>query len=51
MKKFNKATAATVAGAIVTLAAAFVTLDAPLQGAIQTVLTAVLVYLIPNVEG
>ena len=50
MKRFNKATAAAVAGAVVTVLGAVFALDADLQGAIQTVLTALLVYFIPNVE-
>lgn len=48
MSKWNKATAAVVAGAVVTLIGAFVALDPELMGAIQTVLTAALVYFIPN---
>lgn len=48
MKQVNKTTAAIVAGSVVTLIGAFVALDAELMGAIQTVLTAALVYLIPN---
>ena len=43
MKKFNKATAAVVAGALVTLIGAFVALDQEALGAIQTLLTAALV--------
>lgn len=45
---FNKATAATLAGAIVTGAAAIWGISAELQGAIQTILTALLVYFVPN---
>ncbi len=51
MGKFNKATAAVVAGSVVTLIGAFIVLDPDLQSAIQTVLTAALVWLIPNRES
>ncbi len=49
MKRFNKATAAALAGALVTAAAALWPLGGELQGALQTVLTAALVWLVPNV--
>ena len=49
MKRFNKATAAVLAGALVTAAAAFWPLESELQGALQTVLTTALVWLVPNV--
>ncbi len=49
MKRFNKATAAALAGALVTAAAALWPLEGGLQGALQTVLTAALVWLVPNV--
>lgn len=48
MKRFNKATAAALAGTLVTLAAALWPLEGELQGALQTVLTAALVWLVPN---
>jgi hypothetical protein len=48
MKQFNKASAAALAGTLVTLAAAFWPLESELQGALQTVLTAALVWLVPN---
>lgn len=51
MTRFNKASAAAVSGALVTLAGAFVALDGELQGAAQTLLTALLVYLVPNKEA
>jgi hypothetical protein len=38
MKQFNKASAAALAGTLVTLAAAFWPLESELQGALQTVL-------------
>lgn len=50
MGKFNKATAAILAGAVVTVVGAFFSLDADLLGALQTVLTAALVYFVPNSE-
>lgn len=48
MSKWSKATAAVVSGAVVTLIGAFVALDPEVLAAIQTVLTAALVYLVPN---
>ena len=45
----NKAGAATLAGALVTLLVNFVDLTPDVQGAIQTLLTAFLVWLIPNI--
>ncbi len=51
MRKFNKATAAALAGAAVTVIGALVVLDGELQGALQTVLTAALVWLVPNREA
>ena len=50
MRKFNKTTAAVVAGAVVTLIGAFVAVDAEVMASIQTVLTAALVWLVPNKE-
>jgi len=49
MKRYNKATAAALAGALVTAAAAFWPLESELQGALQTVLTTALVWLVPNI--
>ncbi len=51
MQEFNKATAAVVAGAIAAVAGALSTLDPELIGAIQTLLTAALVWLVPNRAG
>lgn len=50
MTQFNKATAAAVAGAVVTVLAAFLPLGPELQGALQTVLTTALVWLVANRE-
>ncbi len=50
MSKFNKATAAALAGAVVTIIGAFVALDPEVQSAIQTLLVAALVYFVPNKE-
>ena len=50
MKRFNKATAAVVSGALVTLIGAFVALDREVLGAAQTLLTTLLVFLVPNRE-
>lgn len=50
IKKFNKTTAAVLAGAIVTVIASFYVMDAELQGAVQTLITAALVFLVPNSE-
>ena len=50
MTKINKATAALVAGAIVTIIGAFVTMTGELQGAVQTLVTAALVWLVANGE-
>ena len=61
LKTFNKASAAVVSGAIVTLIGALIApgdealgtdpLGADLLGAVQTLLTALLVYLVPNQEA
>ena len=55
MQRFNKATAAAIAGAVVTAVTAFwpglETLDHELPAAITTVLTVILVYLVPNKES
>ena len=48
MKRYNKATAAALAGAVITAVAAFWPLEAELQSALQTVLTTALVWLVPN---
>ncbi len=48
MQKFNKATAAVIAGAIATAVGAFFGLAPELIGSIGTVLTAALVYFVPN---
>jgi hypothetical protein len=50
MKTFNKATAAVLGGAIVSVLGAFVVMDAVVLDAIQVVLVAALVYFVPNVE-
>ncbi len=50
MKRFNKATAAVLAGALIAAAAAIWPLEGEVQGALQTVLTTALVWLVPNVE-
>ena len=48
---YNKATAAVVSGAVVTIIGAFWHPDPTVLGAVQTVLTALLVYLVPNLEA
>lgn len=50
MKQINKATAAALAGAVVTVIGALTTLDAEALGAIQTLLVAALVYFVSNQE-
>ena len=50
MSKLNKTTAAVVAGAVATLIGAFVAIDAEVMASLQTVLTAALVWLVPNKE-
>jgi hypothetical protein len=49
MKRFNTAPAAALAGALITAAAAVWPLESELQGALQTVLTTALVWLVPNI--
>lgn len=49
MTRFNKATAAALAGALVTVIAAFMPMSSELQGAAQTVVTALLVLIVPNI--
>ena len=48
MGKFNKTMAAVVGGAVATLVGAFVTLDAAALSSIQTIVTALLVWFVPN---
>ena len=50
MKKFNKTSAAVVAGAIVAVLGAFFALTPEQLGAVQTLLTAAAVFLVPNGE-
>ena len=50
MKKFNKTTAAVVAGAIMTGVGAVFVVDQQLAQAVQTILTAGLVWLFANGE-
>lgn len=50
IKRFNKATAAVLAGAVTTIAGALFAVDGETLGAIQTLLTAALVWLVPNAE-
>jgi hypothetical protein len=47
-KNFNKATAAMLAGAATTIVGGFVNVDGEALGAAQTLLTALLVWLVPN---
>ncbi len=49
MGKFNKATAAVIAGAIASAVGAFFALDATVVDAVQVILVAASVWLIPNV--
>ncbi|MFQ5974231.1 MAG: hypothetical protein ACE5Q3_18045, partial [Alphaproteobacteria bacterium] len=51
MGKFNKATAAVVAGALVAVAGAFLDLEPELRSALQVVVTSALVWLVPNIAG
>lgn len=51
MGQFNKTTAAILAGAVVTIIAAYFPLTPAVIGAAQTILTALAVFLIPNVES
>ena len=48
IQQSNKATAAIVAGAVMTIASAFAPVDPEVLAASQTALTALLVWLIPN---
>ena len=49
MKKWNKATVAVIGGGVATAIGAAMGLEAEMIGAIQTVLVAALVALVPNV--
>lgn len=51
MQQFNKTTAAVLAGAVVTILGAFWQPDPTVLGALQTIITAGLVWLIPNKEA
>ncbi len=48
MKRLNKVTAATLAGALVTIAASFIAMTPEVQGSVQTLMVAALVWAIPN---
>ena len=48
MKKVNKTTAAVLAGAAVAVIGALITLEPSVLAAVQTLLTAVLVWIVPN---
>lgn len=48
LKRYNKATAAMLAGATATTVSAFVMIDGETLAALQTLLTAILVWLAPN---
>ena len=48
MGKFNKATAAVLSGAVVTILGVFVDLAPEVIGAVQTLLTAILVWVVPH---
>ena len=50
MKRFYKATAAALAGAAATVIGSFFVIDRETLSALQTVATAALVWLVPNVE-
>lgn len=50
MKRYNKTTASVLAGAAVTALASVFVMNSELQGALQTILAAVLVWLVPNRE-
>lgn len=51
MQRYNKTTATAVAGAIVVLVGAFFELSVEQSGALQTVITATIVWFVPNKEG
>ena len=48
LKRYNKATAAMLAGAATATLGALLAVDGETLGAVQTLLTAVLVWLVPN---
>ena len=48
LKRYNKMTAAVIAGATTTVVGAFLAIDVEVLGAFQSLLTAVLVWLTPN---
>lgn len=50
LKRYNKATAAVLGGAAVAIAGAFFPLNEELRQALEVVVTAGLVYLVPNIE-
>lgn len=50
IKRFNKTTAAVLAGAATSVVGGFVAVDGDALAAVQTLLTALLVWLVPNVE-
>lgn len=50
VKRFNKATAAALAGAAATVIGSFLVINPETLSAVQTVLTAALVWLVPNRE-
>lgn len=50
MKRYNKTSAAVLSGAVIAVIGAFVELPAETLAAIQTLITAVLVWAVPNAE-
>ena len=48
MQAYNKSIVALVSGAVIKIIEAYVQLDPTVEGAIDTLVTAFLVYLIPN---
>ena len=48
LRSVNKVTASVVAGAVVTIVGAFADLDQEVLSSIQTVVTALLVWFVPN---
>lgn len=51
MTQYNKTTAAVLSGAVVTIAAAYLPMSPEVIAAAQTLITALLVYFVPNVEA
>lgn len=51
MQKFNKTTAAVVAGAMIAVLGAFLPMSQELLSSLQVVVTAALVWLVPNAEA